>query len=88
MKKFSEKVQINLKKFILEGNLIVLRVTEYSFGRTSMKRYANVKKSLQSAISDYSNLDATVHYYGSRIVGTSLFVSDLDFFIEVGKYLF
>lgn len=51
-----------------------------------MTRYDNVKYSLYNAMClDESLRDSQVCYYGSRVSGTSIGYSDLDFFVEIGK---
>ena len=78
------KIQGKLNWFLDRGDGIAIRTSRYSAGRSDMGRYENVRQFLERAINKH-NLTSTVHYFGSRVSGTSVFRSDIDFFIEIGK---
>jgi len=82
---FHTKIQGKLNWFLGRGDEIVIRTSRYSAGRSDMTRYDNVRKFLERAINVHG-LTSTVHYFGSRVSGTSVFRSDIDFFIEIGKF--
>lgn len=86
MKGFSEDVRKKLIRFMSNGDGIVRQLTEKSFARSNMHRYRNVRYNLQQTIADVCGIENYVHFYGSRVCGTSLFSSDLDFFVQMGKF--
>ncbi|KAL7044542.1 hypothetical protein ACKWTF_001950 [Chironomus riparius] len=80
---FNSKIQGKLIWFFGKGDEIALYTSRYSAGRSDMTRYNNVRIFLERALSMH-NLTSTVHYYGSRVSGTSVGRSDIDFFVEIG----
>lgn len=80
----NSKIKGRLVWFISKGDEIALRTSRYSAGRSDMTRYENIRGVLERAI-NMENLTSTVHYFGSRVSGTSVFKSDIDLFIEIGK---
>lgn len=82
---FHSKIQGKLNWFLGRGDEIVIRTSRYSAGRSYMTRYEKVRNFLEHSINVHG-LTSTVHYFGSRVSGTSVFRSDIDFFIEIGKF--
>ncbi|XP_070499700.1 terminal uridylyltransferase Tailor-like [Chironomus tepperi] len=80
---FSAKIQRKLNWYLDRGHDIALYTSRYSAGRSEMTRYDNVSLFLERALSMH-NLTSTVHYFGSRVSGTSVGRSDIDFFVEIG----
>ena len=81
---FNPKIQGRLAWFLGKGDEIALYTSRYSAGRSDMARYDNVRDFLERALS-VQNLTSTIHYFGSRVSGTSVGRSDIDFFVQIGK---
>lgn len=71
-----------------EGLEIVERISESSRSRSNMKKYNRLKYSLGKTILYNANLKSEIYYFGSRLSGVSTSFSDLDLYVDVGKYVF
>lgn len=51
------------------------------------KNYEKLRKYLHNIILRRAGLESNVSCFGSRIIGTSSFKSDLDLYVDVGKVI-
>jgi hypothetical protein len=83
---FGPNVTENLTKLINRHEWVIEKIKKAS-GDISCSRYETARNSLKGIITYYTEFESpNVYFYGSRLTGVSTWLSDLDLYVDVGKY--
>lgn len=81
----SKQLCKKLLNFLQDSDETCLNFAENSLIRTKMNGICHIGDILEDIVYDDTEYSCTAYHYGSRVYGTSVSSSDLDFYLDIGK---